>query len=363
MSILINRKEILRPEQARLTVGPGNTLNKVLDELARDPEKYFQFAGPVEFIPLRHLTKRLSEIWRYAVRGPNGAINIYIKIHKNPDHSLNEVREFSKTEYEVLQNLHQKFIPFKQYGVVKPIAFFPEYLVTITEEVEGDNLFVYLKKYAHFLGRREQFKLLKHYCYISGGWLRAFEKVTLTNQRRRLDQLGLLDEAKRNLRRWDRIGIDQNLKARVWAFIHQQIEKYGAEELQISGQHGDFIPFNVIAKPNRVTVLDFPYFDHGTVYHDLARFCTVLLTMSKNPFYPPARKKELVKSIIEGYAEEGDFNARVFRLFLVLNMVDWITWEEWFQSSLGLKRLFSGWVMKFYEKWFRQACENPDEIF
>ncbi len=339
-------------------------LEFVLNELTENYSKYFEVDAKPTFSLLEHQSKRLSEILKYelCVNG-NKQRNIYIKIQRNPDHKRERIEEFCIAEFETLRRLHTAFKKYPRFSVIKPIACFLEYWVTVTEEAQGENLFNILKSHGRIFSERARFEQLREYCHSCGEWLGIFHIVTAQNRTKNLAELGLWDGTIEDFQRWKLLGIDNKIQMEILAYLEQQLATLGSKEVSISGQHGDFIPFNIIVKPGEVFVLDFPYYTEGTTYNDLARFCAVLITMPKNWLYRYDDMEKLKRTFLEGYSKQNvDFSYDIFRLFFIRNMTNWLSWEKSLIANSLLQKLISKRVISFYLDWFQQIVTNHNIV-
>ena len=350
---------LIAPQHSRSTEKSPNTqsltepLIGVFEDLSKHSLNYFGQQGPLQFQILEFKQKRLSDIWRCAVSSNGWQTRIYIKLHKNPDHQKDRVLQFCATEFEVLKKLHKAFADYEGFGVVRPVAFYPREMITITEEKTGANLYDILQKQGHRLASRKRFQQLEKYCYRCGQWLHLFQALTQTGKTVALRDMQILQNALERFQRWENLNLKKSLLKRVQNDLQQRLNRLAQQPVLLSGQHGDFIPFNVIVNANEITLLDFPYYTVGTVYHDLARFCTVLITMAKKPLFSRRRMLRLVKAIIAGFAEKAKFDIDIFRIYLLYNMVDWVLWDEWLNNTETKNGFWQKKVQAFYENWFR----------
>ena len=296
---------------------PEQILNSVLEDLRSDPERYFKFQSAPHFKLLERQKRRLSDIWKYLANSNGNNRYIYIKIHKNPEHKLERIREFCDNEFEILSKLDKAFDAHLNHSVVKVLGYFPEYLTIVTEEVKGENLFLLLKKRSHLLASREEFGKLSKYCYNCGEWLSIFQSLTKTNRKKKLSEFRLLEKTVEDLERLGALGLNLKNQDQTLRYMEERLKKLGDVIIEISGQHGDFIPFNALVKLNKTAFLDFPYFTEGSVYHDLARFCTVLVTMSKNPIYRLKDMDELMTSFLDGFQQNSKLVHDIFLRALI----------------------------------------------
>jgi len=206
-----------------------------------------------------------------------------------------------------------------------------------------------------FLQQKEEFEQLKRYCHSCGEWLQTFQNITDTHKTLKLREVGLIERITEDFRRWNLLSIKSKTQSRILNYLEEKIEEFGSEEIPIIGQHGDFIPFNVIAGNKQTIVLDFPYYRDGPVYEDLARFYAVLITMPKNIIYRYRDMKTLTEAFLEGYKrDKTGFSSEIFRLFLIKNMVNWLSWERSVITKGLVNGLISKRVIAYYMQWFKQ---------
>jgi len=327
-------------------------LNSAIEELQTNYRHYFHLHEKPELIPITYLERAHSFIWKYRIDGHATRKGIYIKNHKNHCSGEN-----CKTEYEILKNLHAAFDQYPLHSVIKPVACFPEHSIIITEDAEGEELSAQIKQRAkHFSLDQTKFMELATYCFSTGEWLKLFQSVTQLTRRIALRECGLMESILKAFKRWNKLGVNSPMQFQIIRYFEQQIAKLGSEMIEMSGQHGDFVPHNVIVNHERIIVFDFPQYRNGPIYYDVARFYSSLLPYAKNPLYNSKKINHLLNLFIEGYRKERDFSSEIFDLFVICGMVNSLTREDALSGNTFFHKCYRRRVISFYIQWFSEHC-------
>ena len=319
-------------------------LNLVIEELQTNYQKYFDFVEKPQLILTAHFERPHSFIWKYRIDGNSTRKSIYIKIHKRT-----RTCEDCKVEYEILKSLYAAFDQYPLYSVVKPVAYFSEYSIIITEDAEGEELSDQIKHRARqVFPDQTKFMELAKYCYSTGEWLRIYQSVTKITQLTTLRECGLMESVLEALKHWDELGINSGIQFHIIHHFEQAISKLGCEMIEMGGQHGDFVPFNVIVSHDRIILCDFPCCRNGAIYHDVARFYSALLTFPKNPLYNSKKIEQLLNLFIEGYRKGIDFSYEIFNLFVIYHMVTSLHLEESLSGKTLFQKCYRRRVISFY---------------
>lgn len=331
-------------------------LNLVLRELQENYKKYFDFCEKPRIMPVKYLRRTNSYVWKCDVKCNNSKNSIYVKVYKKKGFTDEEILHFCNTEFKTLKSLYEAFKGYSRYSVVRPLAFFPEHSVFISEEADGELLSDYIKRDARFFSGRQKFKRLKEYCFSSGEWLRILHMLTSRNQKK-LSELDMFMHILRDSRNWDKLGISSIVKNQIILYFEQKLSILGDELVPMSGQHGDFMPYNILISPNKIVVYDFPYYNNNTVYFDIARFCSTLLTYPKNPIYTFNNMKKLIYRFIDGYRnDEKPFSYEILKLYLIYNMINYLKWEKALSGNTLFQKFYAMRVIPFYLKWLQKNC-------
>lgn len=327
-------------------------LNLVIEELQTNYQKYFALHEKPQLIPVAYFERPHSFVWKYKLDRIPARKGIYMKMHKK-----SRTGENCKIEYEILKSLCAAFDQYPLYSVVKPVACFPEYSIIITEDAEGEELSARIKQRAkHFAPDQTAFMELAKCCFYTGEWLKLFQSVTQTTRRIALRECGLMESVLNALKHWNELGINSRIQFRIIHYFEKQISKLGSEMIEMSGQHGDFAPHNVIVNHKRIIVFDFPHYKNGPIYSDVARFYSSLSTYSKNPLYNGKKINQLLHLFIEGYKKETDFSLEILSLFIICHTVASLSWEESLSGKTLFQKCYRKRVIAFYLQWIRENC-------
>jgi hypothetical protein len=182
------------------------------------------------------------------------------QIVKNPlNASVFEGSERSAVEYDILSQLSPKFAGIERCSVPLPIIVLPEIDAFLMEYVEGYDLVNDLR-FIHYLSSRSLFRKLQDNMHDCGRWLRHFQKFTGTRFAgksaldtilvRCNDRLSMIEES-RDQR------CPRDFRKIATGYIEKQLSQLDNTEILVTGRHGDFGPWNTMATPNGVTVIDF----------------------------------------------------------------------------------------------------------
>ena len=330
----------------------NSVLNLAIEELQTNYRQYFNPHKKLQLIPITYLERAHSFIWKCRIDGNSTRQGIYIKHYKK-----HRSGERCKIEYEILKSLYEAFDQYPLYSVVKPIACFPEYSIIITADVKGENLSDQIKQGAkHVFPDRTKYIELERYCLSAAEWLRIFQSLTKISRRIPLSECGLMESILKALQCWDTLGIDSGIQYHIIHYFERQISKLGSEMIEMSGQHGDFVPHNVIVNHERIIVFDFPQYKDGPIYYDVARFYASLLRYPNNPRYNSEKINQLLNIFIEGYKKETDFSCELFDIFVNYHMVNALPREESLSGKALLHKCYRKRVISCYLQWFREKC-------
>jgi Ser/Thr protein kinase RdoA (MazF antagonist) len=89
----------------------------------------------------------------------------------------------------------------------------------------------------------------------------------------------------------------------VMSFLNQQIAELHGERVAVTGRHGDFGPWNIIAGPEGVTVLDFMGYHEGPLPVDLLKMLIDVGYNEKHPLTQGRRADSLRARFLDGYGD------------------------------------------------------------
>ena len=296
----------------------GHIVQRILRErpepIGRDPV--------VSAHPMREVHRKYSHLLQFELRFSDRSWRGYIKVTKPREVTLDPDRpppaERLKREYDLLRRLDKIFAETPDMRIVRPIACFTEYLALITEEAPGRDGVDKLKRRVGFLALPGAMREMKQICRLCGQWLSKLQRGTAAEP----VELFSLDQMRRyNEVRLDAIvqhrfrGFDEDMRQRTLGFFDSLAELVPPTDLNICGVHGDFSIGNVLVSKGRITVMDFPTFSQGSIFHDVTFFHHNLRNLALNVRFRRNVIRELCKAFLEGYNPQLDVSSPLFRMF------------------------------------------------
>jgi Ser/Thr protein kinase RdoA (MazF antagonist) len=103
--------------------------------------------------------------------------------------------------------------------------------------------------------------------------------------------------------------------------LQRLAQKIGNEEIIVTGRHGDFGPWNVLARPDCVTVVDFFGYQDDPPVMDVMNMLLALEHERRSLTASPARALALRRSFLEGYGEIPDVQESVLLMCEVFQRI------------------------------------------
>jgi aminoglycoside phosphotransferase (APT) family kinase protein len=296
---------------------PTTAVAQVLAQLIEEWPRYFPGASAApRVVSVHYAPRRLSDIARAELATGAARVALYIKVHKHHVSTPERVKQKARLEFETLQHLHAAMTAVPGGGVPRPIAFFPEEMAVVTEEVRGQNLYQLLKRtlrpYAGLADRRA----VEAHCAASGLWLRQFQAITRRDTRRSLREAGVLAHLVKDLDVCVSMGLARRHSLRLVRFCEDRLGPLDGQAFPMVGAHPDFQPDNVVASEDGVSVLDFTSFGYGLPWGDVGRFVATIECLAKHPLYDRRKIGAFRVAFLRGYGVQGP-EADVVLLYVV----------------------------------------------
>jgi len=307
---------------------PDDSLMGITRLLMANAETYFGSRDVVTITPTALIHGRNSTILKSKVLFPDGYMNIFIKVAKLSKTSSKHrqvVQERVRTECDVARLICDGFKEHvDDYSCIRPIACFPDKLAFVTEECPGQRFMSLLENKARFFHGRTAENRLARYCYLSGRWLRILREKTETDDRPFVpgELVKYVDVRLQRLVDSPVIPFDHELQEGVLEFFESQEPFLKDTDLATCGVTGDFVPANVLAHENKITVLDFGMYRHGSIYEDLAQYYQHLAFFMQKPIYRRKRISRLQQEFLKGYDPNFDVANPLFKLFRVRAVIN-----------------------------------------
>jgi hypothetical protein len=209
----------------------------------------------------------------------------------------------SVVEYEILRALWPQFSRVERCGVPRPVSVLPELLTYVMEYVEGRLLSDQLR-HARRLPSRSGFARLCESYGECGRWLSLFQGFTGSRRVSPEALDGILGRCAERLRTISEVKDPRwppALEEEVMAFLAEQRAALVGETILVAGRHGDFGPWNVLAHPEGITVIDFLGYEEEPVALDILSMLMVLENERHCLSASPTRIDILERQFLEGF--------------------------------------------------------------
>jgi aminoglycoside phosphotransferase (APT) family kinase protein len=224
-------------------------------------------------------------------------------VHHPINKTITESQNQAVVEYNIIKYLDDKFHEVEKCSIPKPVLVVPEAETYLMDFVEG-SLLMDQFRYARLLASRKHYQELQGYLFYCGQWLKHFQEVTGIKKADAKALDNVIARAEQRLKLIEERGdkrVPKYFQKKVMDFFHEQMKEISNEEVLISGRHGDYTPFNILAGPQGITVIDFLGYQEDPILIDILKMLVFLedearaFTSSKN------RVKELKEKFLDGY--------------------------------------------------------------
>jgi len=349
----------------------------VIARLRSQAHEFWPETTPEDFQIVRHLARPYSNVYRLRLvcRHEPSTHFVYAKILA-PAKKFQTVPEKYLTrlasEFDAGQRLHKALCLEKEFAIIKPVACYPEFLAIVSEEAPGESLANLIAREAKLYSSAGKLERLAEHCRRAGHALAAIQKVTAEVSRfEPAELLEYVDLRLQRLLESRQVPFAAADRQQIIKFLENAIPVIPAEQLLVSGTHGDYAPFNLLAAPEKITVADFTMFKSGSVYNDLTYFYHRLEGYLHKPFYRPPTIRHLQKAFLNGYAEASSetkpawrvSNDLLFKIFLIKHVVN--NYSAIMRQRVvtnGKKisfpvQVFNQHVFRRYNRWLNLFCQ------
>ena len=292
----------------------GDVLATVLDTLKRDPS--IEFGDPAARIEhLARVDRPFSTVHRLRIHTPTRSVTAYAKILKpygNTPEELAMADRMLRREFKATKGLFEVLRQDSEIGAVRPIAFLPEHLAVVTEEIPG-------RPFAEVLASASQATddLLAVARRI-GGWIRIYQSlgaseksVSLAERREYLDE---------RLKQLEGRVISPAERQAMLSRFDALTERLGPEVAGVP-IHADLGPMNIIVDDTgRIAVLDFTMVKDGTACHDISHLY-FHFEMTGARQRKREMMRELERALLAGYSPSLSETDPLFQLMLMQHVV------------------------------------------
>jgi hypothetical protein len=355
-------------------------IEHVIARLRSQAREFWLEAPPADFQIVRRMVRPYSRVYRLQLGFPSAAANrtsprfVYVKMmtpgakfQANPEKYLNRLA----TEFAAGRRLNEALNGAQEFAVVKPVAYYPEWLALVSEEAPGVPLSRLIERHGLLWPRAEALNLLSEHCRRAGQALAAIQKATAESTP--FDPASLIEYIDLRLHRLvesDLVPFSAGNRRQIMRFLENAIPAIPAGQLAQSGSHSDYAPFNLLAADKKITVADFTMFKAGSVYNDLTYFHHRLEGYLHKPIYRPRVIRRLQEAFLRGYVEaaaprrrewhvENDALFKVLQVKHVVNNYSAIMRQRVVVGRRGVPlpvQLFNQHVFRRYNQWLEEVC-------
>lgn len=350
----------------------NSSITQIIAQLRAQANEIWPEAPPKDFHIVRHLVRPYSDIYRLQLVAP-AARFVYVKIltpgmkfEKNPEKYLSRLA----TEFNAARRLQAALKDECEIAVIKPLAYFPEWLAIVTDEAAGVSLAELINRDGRFWPTTEKLEQLIQHCRRAGQALAMMQKVTVETARfNPAELLEYIDERLQRLVKSEETPLSTVDRQQIIKFLKHAIPTIPGPQLDLCGTHGDYAPFNVLATAEKITVADFTMFKAGSVYNDLTYFYHRLEGYLHKPVFRPATIEKLQDAFVAGYgtmvgnskSQPGN-NDVLFKIFWIKHIVN--NYSAIMRRRVLAKgktpswpvQLFNRHVFQRYNRYLQQFC-------
>jgi len=292
-----------------------NNIESVLKRLKEDHQALFGESAAPGITTFNPILRPYSLVVRARLEWKDRSVGLYVKVPLNSDDG--EISGHIREEYMLLSWFNERLPVESGYAVIRPLRFYDEYNALVTEEADGTALDVMMKKYGKGLFRSNN-NLSAHYRRC-GEWLREFQALPVPPFCRPYLADEAADFVLGQVKRCGDGGlVKRGLLSGISAFVDEVTRRRDVPDYPVVPMHSDFIPSNIIARRDGISVLDFGACWSGPACRDVATFLNTLDGIMVNPFFRPATIERLKSEFLKGYRwNPKEETGELFRIFEV----------------------------------------------
>ncbi|MCK4462951.1 MAG: hypothetical protein KAU58_01435 [Candidatus Omnitrophica bacterium] len=253
-------------------------INNMLDLAAIIQDKFYTYYPEFaeEHIDVKGTLLRKwhrSDIYRFDVHNTKDILkSLIVKQRIHNKFYNNHIVENTQHEYTILKELNNT--PNFSVSVPKVLDSIPEKALLITEKVEGESLYSYLKRISYLPITESRKAHIKQMFAKIGKWLREFHDISFEGKKEKINTQEFIKKAEEIVEKFPSIGIpiDQG-KALIDKM--KSLEKETASyTFPVVLKHGDFQPMNIIFQGDNLIVLDISAKTKDIAIKDVCNFIT-----------------------------------------------------------------------------------------
>lgn len=329
-----------------------------LEQLREESLEHFKSAN-VAIEPLSCMVREGSRLLRVRIRTDSESFFAYVKLYNvdgcTPEY-IGLMRQRGVRDFETTRRVHLLMQSVSGISTLRPIAFLPDHLAVVTEEVHGTTLGQLLTKKAGWYQEREPLDDLCTVMARIGVWLRTVQTLDVPSARFSLD--GMREYLDVRLGRLVRHGgLAAQERCGILSFFDERCADVAEADLQEVVIHGDLSPSNVMIAGTNVTVLDFEMWRTGSVFHDLSRIYHQIELRKLKPWFKPSALDRLLEATITGFDPTLSPERPLFELLTLQHVINKLT-KLTTQPVGRLSGAYSWYVTQCLRRWLRTRGLN-----
>lgn len=340
---------------------PGE-FTALLERLLPDASRYFA-CRVSRLVPTAYHDRPVSYVARIAVwvegaDAPHGHLFAKVFKLKPLQGDVDAMRRRVEREFHTTSRVHAALLNDPECGAVPPMAWYPDLLAIVTEEVAGPTLLQYLSHEATWLPGRATVTDSHLVMSTVGRWIRALQSVEPPGAP--ADRGSFADYINVRLTRLvehPNAAFSSARRDGVLRHIESLVSSVRDDELTQVLIHADLSLGNVLVAGRRIVVLDFAMSRMGTTLHDLTRVHLQVGLLALKPWARRQRLRTLQEALLHGYDPALTTNHPLFRLLTLLHRVNNLT--SLYLRPQGLK-VYNRLVRRNHERWIADELARQD---
>jgi len=237
-------------------------------------------------------------------------------VHHPINIGITESDNQAVVEYNILKELYPKFGNVDKCSVPRPLLVIPEMETYLMEFVPG-SLVVDEHRYTRYFSSAAGFKSLKESYFHIGKLLKHFQEFTGMGKSGVASLDGVIERCDQRLKLVEESGDRRSpagIRSRVMNYIERRMSRLASEEIMVCGRHGDFGPWNLLAGPQGITLIDFLGYRQEPLPVDIIKVLVYLEDEKYSLTSSSKRVELLIKKFLEGYGELPDIQIPVLEI-------------------------------------------------
>lgn len=195
----------------------------------------------------------------------------------------NNIVESTQKEFDILKHLNN--ISHPAISAPQVLDAIPEQGLLISEKVNGESLYSYLKRTSYLPITRAKKVFAKQIFAKTGEWLRNFHNAGFQGEKSKINTREFIGKAGLIVSKFSSMGLPINLGNAITNKMRRLEKDVLSYAFPVSTKHGDFQPQNIVFWGGKITVLDISAKNRDISIKDVCNFITgSIIIRIKLPF-------------------------------------------------------------------------------